>query len=362
MKNKFSIVFSLLFHTIFYLYILLLIKPELIYHHQQLGFSFDKYSLAEYLTYPGGLAECASLFLFQFNTNSFSGALLYTVLTFLIIFLAGKIIAHYQPFSLYYILKYLPGIIIAGLLTNYSFHTTFVFTVLLLLLFFYAFINILMKLNSVVVQIISFIFLSGLTYYISGGLAFLIFSFSSFIYILSKKEARSIVFTTVLVIITIFIPFLASKLVFFNTIKNAYFNLIPQYHYYEPDVLLYSIYFYLPFMLLVLVIIRLIKSRDEIEAEGPKRTRTGLFFQTLVIIAGFCAIIYFNFQKEDRHKISVDYYSYYKQWDKILEIVKQNPSDDRLIQFHTNRALYHTGQLSQSMFDYPQVWGVTDYS
>jgi hypothetical protein len=358
MKNKFSIIFSLLFHIIFYLYILLLIKPELIYHHQQLGFSFDKYSLAEYLTYPGGIAECASLFLFQFNINSFSGALLYTILTFLIVFLAGKIIGHYKPFSPYYILKYLPGILIAGLLTNYSFLAVFIFTVLLLLLFFYAFINILNKLSSVVVQVISFIIFSGLTYYVSGGLAFLIFSLSSFIYILSKKAARSIVFTTVLVTITILIPFLASKLVFFNTIRQAYFSLIPQYHYYEPDILLYSIYFYLPFMLLVLIIAKLIRSQVENEVERAVKVKTGLLIQYMVILLAFFIIVYFKFQKEERHKISVDYYSYYKQWDKILEIVKQNPSDDRLIQFHTNRALYHTGQLNQSMFEYPQVWGV----
>ena len=347
-----------MFCTIFYLFIILLIKPQLIYHYQQLGFSFDKYSLAEYLTYPGGIAECVSSFLFQFNINSFSGALLYTILTLLIIFIAGKIISNFKSFNFSFILKYVPGILIAGLLTNYSFLTVFIFTVLLLFLFFYGFINILNKSKSFFFQIISFIVLAGLTYYISGGLAFLIFSFSSFIYILSKKEVRSTVFTIVLVISAIIIPFLASKFVFFNTIENAYFKLIPQYFNYEPGVLLYSIYFYLPFMLLVLIIAGQIKSRDESEAERALNLNTSLLIQYIIILIGFCTIIFFRFQKEERHKISVDYYSYNKQWDKILEIVKQNPSDDRLIQFHTNRALYHTGQLSQSMFDYPQVWGV----
>jgi len=358
MKNRLSIIFSVLFFIIFYLYVLLLIKPELIYHYQQLGFTFDKYSLKEYLTYPGGIAECVSLFLFQFNINSFTGALLYTILTLLIIFITGKIISHYKSFSLYYILTYLPGILIAGLLTNYSFLTVFILTVVLLILFFYGFINILNKFKSLYIQIISFIVLSGLTYYISGGTAFLIFTFSSFIYIISKKEVKPVIFTIVLVISAIIIPFLASKFIFFITIENAYFKLIPQYYYYEPGVLLYSIYFYLPFILLVLPIIQLIKSRAESEAQRAPRLKTGSLIQYMAILIGFCTIIYFKFQKEDRYKILVDYYSYYKQWDKILEIVKQNPSDDRLVQFHTNRALYHTGQLNQVMFEYPQVWGV----
>ena len=358
MKNKVSVIFSLLFFIIFYLYILLLIKPELIYHYQQLGFSFDKYSLKEYLTYPGGIAECVSLFLFQFNINSFTGALLYTLFTFLIIFITGKIINQFKSFYFYYILKYLPGILIAGLLTNYSFLTVFIFTVLLLFLFLYAFIIILSRFNSFFIQIISFIVLSGLTYYISGGLAFLIFSFSSFIYGLSTNKVKSLAFTIVLVITTILIPFVGSKFVFFITTEHAYFKIIPQYYFYEPGVLLYGIYFYLPFILLVTLLIRLIKSGYESEVERAPKLKTVLLVQYIVILLGFFTIIYFKFQKEERHKISVNYYSYNKQWNKILELVNQNPSDDRLIQFHTNRALYHTGQLNQSMFEYPQVWGV----
>ena len=54
----------------------------------------------------------------------------------------------------------------------------------------------------------------------------------------------------------------------------------------------------------------------------------------------------------------MDYYSYTGQWDELLELVKEHPSEDRLVQFHTNRALYHTGKLHEQMFDYPQTMGV----
>ncbi len=358
MKNKFSVAFSFLYHIIFYLYILLLIKPELIYHNQQLGFSLDKYSLGEYLSFPGGLAECASLFLFQFNINSLSGALLYTLLTFLIVYITERIIREFYFGYFHYILKYFPGILVAGLLANYSFLTVFAFTVLLILLFFYGFINIVNKFDSSMVKIISFVILSWLTYYISGGFAFLIFSLASFIYMLSKKEVSSLLFSVVLVISTILIPFLAAKFVFFITIEDAYFKLIPQYYYYEPGILLYSLYFYLPFILLAGALIKLISSDNEAEAESKPESGTVLMIQYMLVMAGLFVIVYFTFKKEERHKITIDYYSYKKQWDKILETARQNPSDDRLIQFHTNRALYHKGQLNQSMFEYPQVWGV----
>ncbi len=360
MKSKTPIIFSLLFYAIFYLYLLLIIKPELIFHYQQLGFSFDKYSLMEYLSFPGGIAECASLFLFQFNINPYSGALLYTLLTFLIIRLTGNIISRYQhkPGNIYYIAKYLPGVLIAGLLANYSFLTVFVFTVLLLLLFVYSFIRIVSKYNNLSIRVISFIVLSGLTYYISGGLAFLIFTFSSLIYILSKREIRSVAIIIVIVITTILIPLLASRFIFFITVDSAYFRLIPQYQVYEPGVLLYGFYFYLPFIILFLAISGAISGQKDSDSEQEEKPGKLLWIQYIILLAVFSGIIILKFNKEERHKISVDYYSYYKQWDKILELVKQNPSDDRLVQFHTNRALYHKGLLSQSMFEYPQIWGV----
>ena len=111
-------------------------------------------------------------------------------------------------------------------------------------------------------------------------------------------------------------------------------------------------------MILFLIIFNTIKSQKDSITGQEKKLKKVLLIQYIILLIAFFAIIHFKLDKEERHKISVDYYSYYKKWDKILEIVRENPSDDRLIQFHTNRALYHTGQLSQSMFEYPQIWGV----
>jgi hypothetical protein len=97
------------------------------------------------------------------------------------------------------------------------------------------------------------------------------------------------------------------------------------------------------------------KNRDE---GASQRKNILLTFQYAVVIIAGIALCYFIFPKEQNHKIRVDYYSYTSQWDKVLTLAKEHPSEDRLIQFHTDRALYHTGKLPEKMFDYPQTMGV----
>ena len=75
MKNRLFHVLSDLFLLVFFLFFLQLVKPDLIYHFQQLGFSSDANFFKQYINYPGGLAEYLSLFLFQFNYKPLAGAL-----------------------------------------------------------------------------------------------------------------------------------------------------------------------------------------------------------------------------------------------------------------------------------------------
>jgi hypothetical protein len=56
--------------------------------------------------------------------------------------------------------------------------------------------------------------------------------------------------------------------------------------------------------------------------------------------------------------LQVDYYAHHGQWQKLLDHVEEHPSDDVLVAFQTNRALYHTGRLPSDMFAYDQTWGV----
>jgi hypothetical protein len=358
MKSRYSIIFSAIFFTIFFICVLIFIKPELIYHNQLTGFSFDKYSLIEYLAYPGGITECISLFLFQFNIYPVAGALVYTLLTFLIVFSLTRIINFYVPSKLDLLLAYLPAVFIGGLLTNYSFHLAFILILLIMLLFFYAFMIILKRFKSAVVRIISFIILSAITYYMSGGLAFLIFSLLAFIYVLTKSEIRSLIVAISIFVVALALPYLAYRYVFMISLENAYLKLIPPYYFSRVDYILYGIYFYIPFILVVKKVVETVQESGDKTGDQPDKVPLTMLLQYVFLTVALILIVHFKFQKDEKYKITVDYYAYNKQWDKLVEVVTKEPAKDRLVSFQTNRALYHKGRLSESMFDYPQVWGV----
>ncbi|MBN2262158.1 MAG: hypothetical protein JW735_04545, partial [Prolixibacteraceae bacterium] len=81
--------FILLFIAIVYWFV----NPLFVYHFQQIGFFNDNYFFKSMLSFPGGLIEYVSIFLFQFNKFRFAGALLYAFLVFLIVFFGGKLLA-----------------------------------------------------------------------------------------------------------------------------------------------------------------------------------------------------------------------------------------------------------------------------
>ena len=358
MKSRYSIIFSAIFFIIFFSCVLLFIRPELIYYSQLSGFSFDKYSLIEYLAYPGGTTECISLFLFQFNIYPVAGALVYTLLTFLIVFILARIINFYGTSKLDLLLAYLPAVLICGLLTNYSFHLVFILILLLMLLFFYAFMGILKRFKNAFVRIISFVILSTLTCYMSGGLAFLIFSLLAFIYLLTKSEIRSIIVAISIFVIALALPYLAYRYVFMISLGNAYLKLIPPYYYSKVDFILYGIYFYIPFVLLVKKVMGIVSESSATTGDQPEKMPVVMLVQYVFLTVALILVVHFKFQKDEKYKIIVDYYAFNKQWDKLLEVVTKEPAKDRLITFNINRALYHKGRLNESMFDYPQIWGV----
>jgi hypothetical protein len=358
MKSRHSIIFSAIFFIIFYIYVFFFIKPELVYFNQLSGFTFDKYSLMEYLTYPGGASECMSSFLFQFNFCPAAGALVYTLLVFNIVFILAMIIDFYESSQLDHLLVYLPVIFIGGLLTDYSFQLVFILILLLFLLFFYAFMNILKSFRSTVIRIISFIILSALTYYISGGLVFLVFSLSAFIYVLTKSEVRSIIVAIAIFVVSLVLPYLAYRYVFMISPEDAYFKLIPPYYYSRVNIILFGIYIYVPLILVVKKLVKIMPEPGAKTWDEPEKIPLVMLVQYIFLTLAFILVVHYKFQKDEKYKITVDYYAYNKQWDKLLEVATQEPSKDRLIIFQINRALYHKGILCQSMFDYPQVWGV----
>lgn len=356
MKNRLFHVLTDFFLLIFFLFFWLLVKPDLIYHFQQLGFSSDAGFLKQYINYPGGIAEYLSLFLFQFNYKPLAGALVFTVLLSLIGFLAGEIFKDSRK-GISFLLKFIPIVFLAILFTDYSFHPIYSFQIFLLFLFFYFIVLLFNSTFRLALKLILTGILLVASYYISGGLTFFILNISLVIYLFLIKKDFNISKVITIVVALLFIPFIAANFISFINIEDAYLRFSPYFSNYKPGILTYSLFFLLPLVLIIDGFISLIKSRRAV-VENENKKDGSYIIQYLIAVAMLVCGIIFSINKEDKHKITIDKLAYDGKWEELLVKVKANPSDDRLIQFHTNRALFFTGSLPEKMFEYPQVWGL----
>jgi hypothetical protein len=357
MKYKtFSLLFPVFFLAFFF-YAWLVIDPVLIFHHQQLGFSFTNRFLQEFLQYPGGIAEYLSLFLFQFASLPVMGALLYTLLAFLVVNLTRNLVLR-GSIKYSVVLSFIPALFIAELMTRYSFHLVFIIFIVLIL----AFLNILDLLIKKQLRFVPFLILVLLllatAYYTTGGFYFMIFSFSAILCLLGERSAKNRTTAVFVLILCLLMPWIVSKALFYITIKDAYLKTIPYYYSYNPGIVFYFLFFYIPLLLFVTRILFSFPAiKDKLSGSDEEKNRLTFLQFVLIFIGGFL-LCFFTFPATQKHKIQVDYYSYMGRWDELLDLVKKHPLDDRLVQFHTNRALYHTGKLHEQMFDYPQTMGV----
>ena len=357
MKNKYASLLSWVFFLAFFFYAWLVIDPVLIFHHQQLGFSVTGRFLHEFLQYPGGIAEYLSLFLFQLASIPVLGALLYTLLAFLVVTLTRALIPRgLKKYNV--VFSFIPALLVAGLMTRYSFHLVFLISILLIL----AFLNILDYLIKKPLRVAPFLILAllllAIAYYTTGGLYFMIFSLSAILCLLGEKSAKNRTTAILVLILYLLMPWVSSNALFYITIKDAYLKTIPYYYSYDPGILFFCLFLYIPVLLFVTRILFSFPAiKDKLSGSDEEKNRSAVLQFVLVFIAGFL-LCFFAFPEAQKHKIQVDYYSYTGRWDELLDFVKKYPSDDRLVQFHTNRALYHTGKLHEQMFDYPQTMGV----
>ncbi|MBN1392773.1 MAG: hypothetical protein JW947_08235 [Sedimentisphaerales bacterium] len=125
-------------------------------------------------------------------------------------------------------------------------------------------------------------------------------------------------------------------------------------------IVVYLLYSLLPVTLLILWI-------GELLLKGKGTGRLGQFLLScggkaggrlsplLGIVAGV-VVAYFCHSAKIKTQIAVSYYSCNKMWQEVLEVSARYPHD-KLINHAVNRALYHTGRLTQDMFVYGQSPG-----
>ncbi|MBN1924352.1 MAG: hypothetical protein JW798_00825 [Prolixibacteraceae bacterium] len=338
-----------------FLLLFLWVRPELAFQAQQLGFSTSETFLCEYAAYPGGLAEYVALWFFQFFYYPFWGALIYTaLLALLTLLIRASLFNKVGKFS--FVLQFIPLLFAALLLTGYWFHSYFIFAFLFICLFFVLFKIIIGSKLATLTQLILTFLIFVPAYYIIGGFPFLILTGSSIILLMFEESKGRYYKIFFLLALYLSLPLIIARWFAFISYHDAFLKLVPFFHKTQPGFLLYAFLFSLPLVLL------LSKACSYTGKGNTKRTFiNSAYFQllqlTVILIVIITGTILTN-NKTEKFKLTINYLAHNGRWDELLDLAGKKPSSDRLVQFQTSRALFHTGQLPEKMFNYPQEWGV----
>ena len=349
MSSRIHVALKGLLFLLLLLLIYFLINPLLIFHFQQLGFKFDRHLVNEFLSYPGGFSDYISIFLFQFSKYRFLGALIYTLLMVAIVVLLSIHLTTLKN-KPSVVLIFLPVVLLGYMITDYSFPIYYILILVFLLLFLNGYQKIKTYLSNQYLSFLPAILIMPLVYYLLGGGAFL--TFSGTLLLLSLFSTRKVRFFYIpfIVFYTFLIPWISANYLFFITINDAFFNIKP----FASDYILnrYTILIFLVVPASILIQLVLNRWSDKIAQSFVVQ-----FLQYCILFTGLIILIAIP-NKDKKQKIEIDYLAYTGNWKELLEKVDENPSNDRLINFQTNRALYHTGQMPYKLFHYQQMWGV----
>ncbi|MFB0554984.1 MAG: DUF6057 family protein [Phycisphaerae bacterium] len=355
-------IWSLLFTTIllsfYFIYLLLRIEPKLIYQSQEPVFFFDKYFIKEFFSYPGGANELISRFFSQFFYYSWTGALL-LVLVFAFVAWNTKLlirsICKNQPI-LY--LHWIPSAFLLALHSNYRFPLVLTLGLLWALLS----VNIYIRLapSNSTLRFLSYIILQAILYYLTAGQAFI---FSIVIILYEILLHRRIVLPLLYIIFTGLFPYIGASTLFIINVRDAYAMHLMSYNTYSLTWLSWALYAFFP------LILPIVFFEQKCVGTGKKnenklwnkflfgRSIPIKLIQGSIIIFFVVAAALYSYDKNKKYFFLIDHYARFEEWKKVLELAKQGLPISNIIQYQVNRALYHCGLLCDKMFSVTQLFG-----
>lgn len=352
------------------------INPSLHHHFQQIAWQSSYLFLKYYTTFPGGLGEYVALFISQLFYTNFSGSLIISVSGFLISFFIFKTIyLRWGKLNLMFLLIPLVQIILLALMCDYKHH----FSVTVNLIIVSGFLFLCAAIEKKVGYTISwFSIIAGiLLYYICGGMYFLIFMFSTLILLAGKSRKKILLNTSIIILVSFLVPFLAYHFVFLISFNNSFFRSTPDaavmLRYSRPP-LFYAGIAAIPAIILLSKIVAMFSvKKTELQVLGKNKgkikniNQPGFFkrnkqkivlaVQLIVLIAASGVILFKVYKPIEKLKVEIDYFAYQQDWYKVIALSTQTQKYDRMVNFQFNRALLHTGQVLERLFEYEQLLG-----
>jgi len=298
-----------------------------------------------FLSKPGGFCCWLGTFFVQFYQNPFMAALIVTLFSFALFLVSTIILSHYRIKGILW--SMIPVIFLAALQSHHLYLPETTAGLLISLSFFALYISVLNH---------NYRYLSGfigcsLLYFISGGLAFLAFILCIIHELIFSTAPKRFIVSLGYIILSILIPLISSKLVYYVKTEEIWLYLIPFHLKKSLHPFIYSILLYYP-LLLIISKFRSIITKKESQAQWNLKTMLAGIIITGSLI--FC-IAKFVYDKKTEILLSIDYNIQNGQWNKALENSFKYPGSNQLILYLGNMAMYKTGQMGDKMFHLPQV-------
>lgn len=350
MSKPKQIILNTILLVVVFLSFFLAQDPRLYFHIQQLGFTTDEFIRNEFLSYPRGITEYITLFLFQFCNYKFWGSLLFALLFLGIVHSLRNVLKSKNNESSI-LLVFVPVILMGINVVNLLYPLIFMVNLLLML-------NLILvgkrmlnfKFNPVLSAVIVMLFLFPV-YYLLGGSYFLAFIASCLMVTLFQSKRNKGAISIALILAGLLWPLVSAKYFFFITLEDAFFRIYPYVSDYELSGVDYFVVLSVP---LVVLLHGLLDKFVSNRKTNP--IITGIQYLFLIAILGVVLNVFDN--QEEKDVVQVDYWATERAWDKIIDYSEGAPSDNRLINFNTNCALYQKGELLNRMFEFNQKWGV----
>jgi hypothetical protein len=344
------LIYVTLFFVGFFIYFLYCVNPSLFLLKNYREFFTDIYFFRKYFDFPGNPVEYLSRLITQFYNIPVLASFTITFILFSIYWL-GYISSGKAKFNL--LVPFIPVIILIAMHNDYNHSLKFDIEILFTLLIYCIYFRFIK--DKGLYRFLYYPVLLCFLYYFTGIKTVYLFSLLAIISELFSKGKRSFAF--VILIETLFIT-----LIFNHFFFISYNDVFKEFRAMQN---VYALWF-LPFLLYLSVVLTFIfftisnLKRDTINQTKETANSKILFlnfksFPLLLAIPVLTAVIcYATFNKEQKIKLSVQYFGRNKDWNKVLELSKKSDFFDRAEIIYVNRALFFTGRIYDNLFKYNQ--------
>lgn len=349
-RQQYILICVALFFAGYFIYFLYFVNPPLFLLKNYREFFTDVYFFRKYFDFPGNPTEYITRLITQFYNIPVLASVTITFILYSIYWLGyfSSVKSKFNPFT-----PFVPVIILIAMHNDYNHNLKFDIEILFTLSISYIYFRYFR--DKGLYRFLVFPVLIIVLYYFTGIKTVYLFALMAIIsefFIKGKRYLSLVILSETLIITLVF------NYIFFISYKDLIKELRAIQNVYALWVL--------PFLLYLSVLLNFVfhtfsNLKERVLIQPAERKNSKFSFLNInslsylliipVLSAGIC---YFTFNKEQKLKLSVQYFGRNKDWNKVLELSKKSDVFDRAEIIYTNRALYFTGRIYKDLFKFNQ--------